>query len=698
MRRFRCLFFGDRQFHGPLLASNRFESILLAAESIKLVLFNAKIDLFFTTKVDVQWIFPFRSFPELEVLELGLLSGRQGWLVGRWFVLEVTVRVKVRGVQWILDARDPRRRDLLAQELVDVDDAEPHVVAHVHVAPRETPQTVGLPPNDQSLDQILRQVVDETTVGEAVLDLDDALEETHLVGAVRVKRRATHQHFVNQYPERPIVHALVVTLRQNDFRRQILGSATQRVGLVDHNFGKPQIHQHAVPSLIDEDVLRLQVAVTNAALVQVGQRLEDARGVEARVAVRDAIAGFRVDDREQLSTLHQLNQHVQVALVLERCHQVDHERVVQRGHDVLFANHTLHLMMADDFALAELLQCVRFAAALVSDQPHLPEGTDTEDAVLDQILESDGRRVEIGSTGRQRRTEALDAANDTLNVFLGQDAAGGLRLHGDSLLAGKSVVVLQGLVAKVVGITEVVDHTVVVGHRHRTRPDDVQVLVGRLALLGEDGAGGEGHFDNEVSETGQFVGLELGIGEDGHAQQGALAHRRVDEALERSQHLFKGVARQAQARATASRRNVGHARIAGDQGPLPEKIAWTQRLIDVRRIPKANVVDLDRALANDVKDFTDISLVDDALPFGKGDRRQGVRDAEQIAVIQVGQKRDLAQHVVDVLLLGARVVGQHVAESLLIDLPKAAHGVGETGSGTGAVVCRTIEHNKATSR
>jgi hypothetical protein len=69
-------------------------------------------------------------------------------LVGRRFVLYMPVRIKVRGVKRILDARDPRSWNLLVDKLVPVNDIEPGMVTDVKVTSCEATETIGLTTND----------------------------------------------------------------------------------------------------------------------------------------------------------------------------------------------------------------------------------------------------------------------------------------------------------------------------------------------------------------------------------------------------------------------------------------------------------------------------------------------------------------------------------------------------------------------
>ena len=234
----------------------------------------------------------------------------------------------MRGIEWVLNLRHPRSRDLLLQQLLRGDHAEPGVVANVHVRPRQTTKAIRLPADDEALDEVLCDLVHHRTRREGILDLHDALEEADLVRPVGVEGRASDEHFVNQDPEGPVINALIVTLGQDNFRREVFRRATKSVRLVHDNLSESQIDEDAIPKGVNQNVLGFQIAVGDVPVVKVGQRLEDAGGVETRVRVGDAVARLGVNDREELTPLYQLEEHVEVLIVLEGGYQGNDERVV----------------------------------------------------------------------------------------------------------------------------------------------------------------------------------------------------------------------------------------------------------------------------------------------------------------------------------------------------------------------------------
>ena len=122
-------------------------------------------------------------------------------------------------IQWILDTRDPGRGDLSTEKLVNINDAEPSMVANVHISSCQATKSIRLSSDDQTLDQVLSEFMNHATMRETVLDLDNTFEETDLVCTVRIEGRAPHNALIDQHTESPVVNTLVMTLGQDNFWR-----------------------------------------------------------------------------------------------------------------------------------------------------------------------------------------------------------------------------------------------------------------------------------------------------------------------------------------------------------------------------------------------------------------------------------------------------------------------------------------------
>ena len=152
---------------------------------------------------------------------------------------------------------------------------------------------------------------EETMKAIKVKSIDDALEE--VLQLLRAERRVADEHLVDEDPELPPVDALGVCLSEDHLRREVLGRPAERrrrgaAGLA--LLTEAKVREPEVPVLGDEDVLRLEVAVDDVRPVEVLEREEDLRGVEADLRLREAAlelevvehlsAGAVVDDVEEL--------------------------------------------------------------------------------------------------------------------------------------------------------------------------------------------------------------------------------------------------------------------------------------------------------------------------------------------------------------------------------------------------------------
>ena len=103
----------------------------------------------------------------------------------------------------------------------------------------------------------------------------------HLAVGV-VERRQSVDHLVDQDAQRPPVHALPVRHFPQDFRRQILRRAAQRLRRVALHvlLRQAEVRDADVPLRVQKEVLRLQVAIDDVVLMQMGDAQHDLGSVE----------------------------------------------------------------------------------------------------------------------------------------------------------------------------------------------------------------------------------------------------------------------------------------------------------------------------------------------------------------------------------------------------------------------------------
>mmetsp|Transcript_21541 Transcript_21541/g.46846 ORF Transcript_21541/g.46846 Transcript_21541/m.46846 type:complete len:535 (+) Transcript_21541:778-2382(+) len=476
-----------------------------------------------------------------------------------------------------------------------------------------------------------------------------------------------------------------MTLREDNLWCEIFGRAAQSVRLIHDNLRKTQIDKDGISKRINKDVLRFQITVGNVSMVKVRQRLEDASCVEARVGVGDTITRLGMNYREELSALHQLDEHVQVSIILERANEVNDEGMFDGRHDVLFANDSLHLMMPDNFPFIQHLERVRRARLLVTNEPNFSKRTHTQNTESREILKVDGT-VEFGCNGGHGLSKSGNVSNDALDGALRQYSTGRLLLGSNRLLTDGPILRLNQLVPKVIPRTQVANHSIFVGDRNFTLPNNVKILLGRLSLLREDFPLVKRDLGDQIRQSRHLVRLEQRIGENGNTHQNALFHRMIDQILQRTQRLLERFPRQTKRNAGGLRGNVRQTGIPREQGAFSKEIPRPQHLIDVLRIPKSNVVNLDATLLQNVEYLPHIALVDNAIPLLKTNSRERIGNLDQHPLIQIRQKLHLPEHIQHILLLTRIVIRKHVTKRPLIDLPQLTVRIGNTRGRTGTIV------------
>jgi hypothetical protein len=133
----------------------------------------------------------------------------------------------------------------------------------------------------------LEQLGDEVAqcFGEVARILDVGLEDlrVHLqaVALGHLEGCEAARHLIHQHTKGPVVHPLVVALALDDLRRSVLGRAAHGVSLVLHKLGKSKVGQLEVAARIEDEVLRLEIAVDDRLLVQILESKQHLGTIEA---------------------------------------------------------------------------------------------------------------------------------------------------------------------------------------------------------------------------------------------------------------------------------------------------------------------------------------------------------------------------------------------------------------------------------
>lgn len=118
--------------------------------------------------------------------------------------------------------------------------------------------------------------------------------EAHLHRVLRARgaeRLPAGEEHIHEHAKAPPVHGAVVPVSKDILGRDVAWGATERVCAVAliEDLGKAKVTELGVAVVVDEDVLGLEVAVHNVALVQVLQGQNDAGNVEPRQGLLHAL-------------------------------------------------------------------------------------------------------------------------------------------------------------------------------------------------------------------------------------------------------------------------------------------------------------------------------------------------------------------------------------------------------------------------
>mmetsp|Transcript_91058 Transcript_91058/g.271826 ORF Transcript_91058/g.271826 Transcript_91058/m.271826 type:complete len:237 (-) Transcript_91058:1222-1932(-) len=170
--------------------------------------------------------------------------------------------------------------------------------------------------------------------GEAQVVLQYRVDDVLLCVVVVAKRQSAADKLEEDHAERPDVHLATVALARHDLRRHVVQRARHCEGAVSHRvklLGQAKVYELEVPPLVQEDVLRLQVAVDYPPLVQRLQEEDQRANVELRIlSVEKSHPGHVVVEG---APRDQLRQDVEALRGLKSSDQAQDEGVVQLGQD-----------------------------------------------------------------------------------------------------------------------------------------------------------------------------------------------------------------------------------------------------------------------------------------------------------------------------------------------------------------------------
>mmetsp|Transcript_2764 Transcript_2764/g.7595 ORF Transcript_2764/g.7595 Transcript_2764/m.7595 type:complete len:471 (-) Transcript_2764:366-1778(-) len=192
-------------------------------------------------------------------------------------------------------------------------------------------------------------------------------------------------HLENQYSQGPPVQGVGVTAGGDEFRGEVIRRTAGRVRLADGKLRKAHVCELEAPELVQQQVLRLQVSVHDAPLVEVLEGEHDASRVELGMSCA-AVKAFAVVGGVELAAQGGLHQEVEGLRPVVRHVQPNDERGVRHQQDVLFIHYALLHASLHHVALAEALHGVRLTGHPVLPQLHRAEPPAAEKPDALQVL------------------------------------------------------------------------------------------------------------------------------------------------------------------------------------------------------------------------------------------------------------------------------------------------------------------------
>mmetsp|Transcript_12892 Transcript_12892/g.32512 ORF Transcript_12892/g.32512 Transcript_12892/m.32512 type:complete len:226 (-) Transcript_12892:1436-2113(-) len=188
-----------------------------------------------------------------------------------------------------------------------------------------------------------------------------------------------------EYTQSPPVDGIRMTGGCDQFRREVIRGATSCVRPADDELGQTHICQLDVPLFREEQVFGLQVAVDDAALVQV---------IESEDCSCDVIFGMLLAPMESLAVVggielspeRRFEEEVKCLGAVVGLMQLDDEDRVCHHQDVFLIHDTLLHARLDNVALAETLHRVCLASLLVLPQIDGAEASATEEPDPGKVL------------------------------------------------------------------------------------------------------------------------------------------------------------------------------------------------------------------------------------------------------------------------------------------------------------------------
>lgn len=146
---------------------------------------------------------------------------------------------------------------------------------------------------------------------------------------------------------------------------------------------EPKVSEFDVSVATNEKIVRFEVTMSDAALMQIFESLHNFRGVETRHLLVEII--HRLQQRVHVSSGHVLHHHVQMSLRLETVVEVDNEGVLtasslqrvqtRHRHNITLTLDTVNLLLANHVHFTQHFNGIQVTRSFLARQINFAKGT-----------------------------------------------------------------------------------------------------------------------------------------------------------------------------------------------------------------------------------------------------------------------------------------------------------------------------------
>mmetsp|Transcript_17380 Transcript_17380/g.40346 ORF Transcript_17380/g.40346 Transcript_17380/m.40346 type:complete len:274 (-) Transcript_17380:84-905(-) len=185
-----------------------------------------------------------------------------------------------------------------------------------------------------------------------------ALQTTKQFGPIRgIPGRQSRHHFVHQHPQSPIVHAKSMTRLGQNLGGHVLGSPAHGggplAGMSDSRLGQSKVPQFDVTIGIQQHILRFQITVYNASLMQMTNGQQQLGRIETGHAFGKTTKSRQME--KQLATGTIIQHQIQLIGCLKGIMQFHNKGMIHHRQHLAFCTSPFNLPSLDQMRLSKNL-------------------------------------------------------------------------------------------------------------------------------------------------------------------------------------------------------------------------------------------------------------------------------------------------------------------------------------------------------